>query len=134
REVNDGWFEDYGADLKLGETPYAYVDGSFHIELPIGDAFVEVVKGFEYRPLRTRVTIQPGQSQLRLELRRELDWRRQGWATADTHVHFLSPDTAWLEAQAEGVNLVHLLAAQWGDLFTNVGDFSGALAGVSRDD
>jgi hypothetical protein len=44
--------------------------------------------------------------------------------TADTHVHFLSPSTAVLEGQAEGVNLISLLAAQWGDLFTNVGDLS----------
>jgi hypothetical protein len=41
--------------------------------------------------------------------------------TADAHVHFLSPSTAVLEAQAE-LNLVNLLAAQWGDLYTNVGD------------
>ena len=27
-----------------------------------------------------------------------------------------------LEGQAEGLNLINLLAAQWGDLFTNVGD------------
>jgi hypothetical protein len=45
--------------------------------------------------------------------------------TADTHVHFLSPHTAALEAQAEGVNVVNLLASQWGRLFTNVGDFRG---------
>jgi hypothetical protein len=37
-----------------------------------------------------------------------------------------------LEGQAEGVNLVSLLAAQWGDLFTNVGDLAyGPL--VSKD-
>jgi hypothetical protein len=52
--------------------------------------------------------------------------------SADSHVHFLSPSTAILEAQAEGLNLVNLLAAQWGDLFTNVGDMAqGPLA--SRD-
>jgi len=44
--------------------------------------------------------------------------------SADTHVHFLSPTTALLEAQAEGLNLINLLAAQWGDLFTNVGDIT----------
>ena len=54
--------------------------------------------------------------------------------TADTHVHFLSPQTARLEAEAEGVNVVNLLASQWGDLFTNVGDFTGAVSGVSHDD
>ena len=52
--------------------------------------------------------------------------------SADTHVHFLSPSTAVLEGQAEGLNLINLLAAQWGDLFTNVGDLPhGAL--VSHD-
>ena len=62
------------------------------------------------------------------------DLRRQGWITADTHVHFISPDTARLEAQAEGLNVINLLAAQWGDLFTNVGDITGTKAGASRDD
>ena len=32
------------------------------------------------------------------------------------------------------MNLVNLLAAQWGDLFTNVGDLTGDQSGVSRDD
>lgn len=133
-EVNDNWFEDYGADLKLGSTEYAYVDGRFQIELPVGEVYVEAVKGFEYQPLRQRVTIRPGQRELQLKLERPLDWRTRGWVTADTHVHFISPQTAWLEAQAEGVNLVNLLASQWGDLFTNVGDLSGELSGVSTGD
>lgn len=133
-EVNTNWFEDYGADLKLGSTQYAYVDGRFQIELPVGDVYVEVSKGFEYRPLRRKLTIAPGQRELTLTLERPIDRRSQGWVTADTHVHFISPQTAWLEAQGEGVNLVNLLASQWGDLFTNVGDLTGGPSGVSRDD
>ena len=61
---------------------------------------------------------------MNLEIARHTDLRSQGWVTADTHVHFLPPSTAILEGQAEGLNLVNLLAAQWGDLFTNVGDFA----------
>ncbi len=39
-----------------------------------------------------------------------------------------------LEGQAEGVNLVNLLAAQWGDLFTNVGDlWQGSLASADKE-
>jgi hypothetical protein len=133
-EVNPNWFEDYGADLKLGSTEYAYTDGRFQIELPLGDIYVEVVKGFEYLPLRQHLTIQPGQRELRLRIDQPFDWHSKGWVTADTHVHFLSPQTAWLEAQAEGINLVNLLATQWGDLFTNVGDITGALSGVSTPD
>ena len=52
--------------------------------------------------------------------------------TADTHVHFLSPSTALLQAAAEDVDLVNLLAAQWGDLFTNVTDLPwGSMADPS---
>ncbi|MGQ9555413.1 MAG: CehA/McbA family metallohydrolase [Anaerolineae bacterium] len=133
-EVNDNWFEDYGADLKLGHTQYAYVDGRFQIELPVGDVYVEVCKGFEYRPLRQKLTITPGQRELKLRLERPINQRARGWVTADTHVHFISPQTAWLEAQGEGVNLVNLLASQWGDLFTNVGDITGTPSGVSQND
>jgi hypothetical protein len=133
-EVNDNWFEDYGADVKLGDTPYAYVDRTFRAELPVGEVFAEVSRGFEYEPLRARLQIAPGQTELTLPLERGADLRRQGWITADTHVHFISPDTARLEAQAEGLNVINLLAAQWGDLFTNVGDITGAQAGASRDD
>jgi hypothetical protein len=133
-EVNDQWFEDYGADLKLGHTQYAYVDGTFQMELPVGEVYVELSKGFEYQPVRQRVTVEPGQRELKLRIERPINLRAGGWVTADTHVHFISPQTAWLEAQGEGVNLVNLLASQWGDLFTNVGDLTGSLSGVSRDD
>ncbi len=123
-EINDAWFEDYGADVKLMDESFAYVDGTFQVELPVGEVFVEVEKGFEYAPVRRKLTIEASQHELELEVSRFVDLRKQGWITADTHVHFLSPSTALLEGQAEGLNLISLLAAQWGDLFTNVGDLS----------
>ncbi len=123
-EINDGWFQDYGADVKLMDTSFAYVDGTFQVELPVGDVFVEITKGFEYEPVRQKLKIEPGQRELKLEINRHADLRSQGWVTADTHVHFISPSTAVLEGQAEGLNLVNLLAAQWADLFTNVGDLA----------
>ncbi|MDA1256631.1 MAG: CehA/McbA family metallohydrolase [Chloroflexi bacterium] len=133
-EVNDNWFEDYGADLLLGSTQYAYVDGKLQGELPVGDVYVEVVKGFEYAPVRKKLQIEPGQREVRIELERITETRPDGWVTADTHTHFLTPETARLEAAAEDVNLINLLAAQWGDLFTNVGDLTGALSGSSTDE
>lgn len=133
-EVNSAWFEDFGADTVLGQASFAYVDGTFQIELPVGDVLVELSKGFEYQPVRRRLTVESGQRNLDLRLRRSSDWRVNGWVTADTHVHFLSPSTALLESQAEGVNLVNLLAAQWGDLFTNVGDLAhGPLLSPDRE-
>jgi hypothetical protein len=122
RDINSGWFQDYGADLKLRDSSFAYIDGTFQIELPVGEVFVEMTKGFEYQPVRQRLTIKPGQRDLELKIPRFVNLRENGWVTADTHVHFLSPSTAILEGQAEGLNLINLLAAQWGDLYTNVGD------------
>jgi hypothetical protein len=132
-QVNANWFEDYGADVKVGGRSYAYVLGQFTTDLPTGDLYVEMTKGFEYVPTRCKVTVRPGQKKLRLVIRRWKDLRSEGWLTADTHVHFVSPQTAWLEAQAEGVNVVNLLASQWGRLFTNAGDISGRL-GLAEDD
>lgn len=123
-EINDGWFQDYGADVKLMDSSFAYVDGTFQVELPVGDVYVEMTKGFEWEAVRRRLRIEPGQRELKLEIGQVADLRSRGWVSADTHVHFLSPTTALLEGQAEGLNLINLLAAQWGDLFTNVGDIT----------
>ena len=133
-EVNDNWFEDYGADLLLGDTQYAYVDGTFQGELPVGDVFVEVAKGFEFEPVRQKLHIKPGQRDLEIPIERNSNLRQSGWVTADTHTHFLTPETAHLEAGAEDINIINLLAAQWGDLYTNVGDLTGKLSGSSSDE
>jgi hypothetical protein len=133
-EINDGWFQDYGADVKLMDTSFAYVDGTFQVELAPGEVYLEMTKGFEHQAVRQKIEIQPGQRELTLEIPRFTNLRAKGWVTADTHTHFLSPTTAVLEAQAEGLNLINLLAAQWGDLFTNVGDISyGPLLSADRD-
>jgi hypothetical protein len=132
-QINTGWFMDYGADVVAGGRNWAYVPGEFTTDLPVGDLYVEIYKGFEYEPTRTQVTVGPGQKELKLKVRRAADWRGSGWVTADTHVHFISPHTAALQAQGEGVNIVNLLASQWGRLFTNVGDIRGRV-NVLEDD
>jgi hypothetical protein len=95
------------------------------MKLPLGKVFVEVTKGFEVRPVRKTLEITPATSEVVIELDRVLDWYARGWVTADTHVHFLSPTTALLEGAGEDVNVINLLASQWGELMTNVGDFDG---------
>jgi hypothetical protein len=114
-----------GGDVTLGDVSYAYIDGSCEGWLPRGDVIVDVARGFEYRPLRERLRIEPGQRTLTLRLRRFADLKRQRWFAGDTHVHFLSPQGAELEGRAEGLSVVNLLAAQWGHLFTNTEDFVG---------
>ena len=121
-EINPGFFEDTGGDLILGSAAYAYVPGTFEIPLPLGHVEVEVVAGFDRRPHRADLLVEPGTRRLRVPLERAIDLDRGRWVTADSHVHFLSPSTALLQAAAEDVDVVNLLAAQWGNLYTNVTD------------
>ncbi|MFM9107143.1 MAG: CehA/McbA family metallohydrolase [Chloroflexota bacterium] len=125
RLVNPLWWEDTAGEFVNGANQYAYIPGECMADLPPGRVFVQISRGFEVAPIRTVVEIGPETHELRFELERTLRWRERGWVTADTHVHFLSPQTALLEGAAEGVNVVNLLAAQWGELFTNVADFDG---------
>ena len=133
RTVNGNWFEDNYGEFVNGYNQYAYIPGECVADLPLGEVFVEICRGYEVRPLRTRVTVTPQTDELTFELERVLHWRERGWVTADTHVHFLSPQTALLEGAAEGVNVVNLLASQWGEMFSNVSDFDGATTLGARD-
>lgn len=121
----DTWHVDVGGDLRLGQISYAYVDGTCEGWLPRGEVIVDVARGFEYEPLRTRVTIQPGQQELTLRLKRWTDLNAQRWFSGDTHVHFLSTQGSHLEARGEDLNVVNLLLSQWGHLFTSTEEFIG---------
>lgn len=123
----DTWHIDIGGDVKLGRASYAYIDGTCEGWLPRGDLYVDIARGFEYEPLRRRIRIEPGQRELHLELRRWIDMNRQGWYSGDSHVHFLSAQGAVTEQAGEDLNVVNLLQSQWGSLFTNTEDFTGAL-------
>ncbi len=126
RLANDAWFEDYSVDfVHQGSHACTYIPGETLISVPLGKIFLEISKGFEMKPIRRVVEIQSNTEELTIEVERLLNWREKGWVTADTHVHFLSTSSAMLEGSAEGVNIVNLLASQWGELMTNVGDFDG---------
>jgi hypothetical protein len=120
------WHIDVGGDVRLGQISYAYIDGNCQGWLPRGDVIVDVARGFEYEPLRTRVSIEPGQQRLELRLKRWIDMNQRRWFSGDSHVHFLSTQGAHTESQGEDLNVVNLLQSQWGSLFTNTEDFTGA--------
>jgi len=128
RKVDRAFYQDRYAEFAANEVQHVYVDGECTADLPVGRVFLDIARGFEVAPIRAAVDVGPGTDELVFELDRVVGWRDRGWVTADTHVHFLSPQTALLEARAEDVNVVNLLAAQWGELFTNVGDFDGRTA------
>ncbi len=140
RILNPGWFEDYSVDFAhydwaRTEIPHSctYINGETTLKLPRGKVYIEVSKGFEIRPVRKVVEITPATHEIVVEVEKVLPWREKGWVTADTHVHFLSPISAMLEGSAEGVNVINLLASQWGELMTNVGDFDGKTTWGSKE-
>ncbi len=139
RIPNPAWFEDYSvdfvnSDFASGEQHCCtYIPGETTIDLPLGKVYLEVAKGFEVKPVRKVVNVSQSTRTITIRLDRVLPWRERRWVTADTHVHFLSPATAQLEGSAEGVNVINLLASQWGELMTNVGDFDGKTTFGSRE-
>jgi hypothetical protein len=126
RQPNYSWFADYSVDfVHQGTHNCTYIPGETLINLPLGKVYIEISKGFEIAPIRKVIEISRETEEISIEIEKALRWREKGWVTADTHVHFLSPGSAMLEGSAEGVNIVNLLASQWGELMTNVGDFDG---------
>jgi hypothetical protein len=104
--------QDVGGNVYLGLMPHAYLDGAGEIDLPAGELHLEIAKGLEYKPLRTQVHLAPGKLSLRFSVERWTDLRQQGWYSGDTRVLFLPPHAALLEAQAEDVAVVNLLAVE----------------------
>lgn len=125
RKVNPYWFEDNYGEFVNSKNQYAYIHGHCEVEVPMGEVFVEITRGYEIKPIRTSFEVTADTDEFTFELEKVLKWHEKGWVTADTHVHFLSPQTALLEGSAEGVNVVNLLASQWGEMFSNVTDFDG---------
>ena len=120
------WHIDVGSDVRLGQITYASTNGTFEGWLPRGEVIVDIARGFEYDPLRTRVTIEPGQRELTLRIKRWINMNARRWYSGDSHVHFLSTQGSHTESQAEDLNVVNLLQAQWGSLFTSKEEFTGA--------
>ena len=125
RRVNGYWFEDNYGEFVNSLNQYSYIPGHCEVELPLGEVFVEISRGYEMKPIRTSFEVTAERDEITFTLEKLLDWGERGWVSADTHVHFLSPQTALLEGAAEGVNVVNLLASQWGEMFSNVTDFDG---------
>jgi hypothetical protein len=126
-EINPGLNEDTGADVVLGDATYAYVPGTFAIDLPAGAVQVEAVHGFGYRPVRRSIEVGDGRAPLVLALEPGAAPTGPGWIAVDCHVHFISPTSALLQARAEGIAIVNLLATQWGDHHTSIADLPVAV-------
>jgi hypothetical protein len=101
-----------GGNVLLGMKPYAYIEGSCEVRLPAGPIRVEIHKGPEYKPLSLGTVLGIGKMALRFTLNRWMDLRQERWYSGDTRAHFLSPHAALLEAAAEDLAVVNVLAIE----------------------
>ena len=134
---------DVGGHLWVGREKWWYVDGACEIPLPPGVPLrVQVAKGPAFVPLDETVTLGAGHISLRFTISRWTDSRADGWVSVDTRCHFISPHAALLEAQAEGVDVVNLLATPFPVLALdantyattpNLLAFSGQVPALERD-
>ena len=120
--------QDVGGNVCLGGQHWAYVDDSFEIDLPPGTIHVAIHKGLEYRPLIQTIQLKPGKLALRLSIERWIDLPALGWYSGDGRAHFVSPHAALLEAQAEDIHVVNLLATA--SEFNDLGNRTPVLANI----
>ena len=126
KNVPEGWREDVGGDVLVEEKTFAYVEPDFAASLAQGSYSIEVGRGIQYEPeVLAFEVIPPRVPKLQIALTRWSDIRAQGWVSGDTHVHFLDPQTAFLEGKGEDLNVVNILATKWGELITDAQKFRG---------
>lgn len=111
-EFATGRNQEVGGNVLIGMKPHTYIDGTCEIRLPVGPIHVEINKGPEYTPQRLQVNVGPGKLALRFIIERWTDLRAEGWYSGDTRCHFLTPHAALLEAAAEDLAVVNLLAVE----------------------
>jgi hypothetical protein len=135
--------EAVGGAVRLGGERWFYTDGACEIVLPAGTPLrVQATKGPEFVPLDRTVTLGAGQMALRFAVERWANPASDGWVSVDTRCHFLTPHDALLEAAAEGLRVVNLLATPQPHLsldgtayptVPNLAAFSGQAPALERD-
>lgn len=134
-EFPTGRNEAVGGHLMLKGEAWCYIDGACEVPLPSGVPLrVQATKGPEFSPLDETLTLGPGQMALRFSIKRWINSPAKVWYSGDSRCHFLSPHDALLEAAAEGLDVVNLLAVEepFGNFRTaqNLTAFSGQAAAM----
>lgn len=106
------------------EDYYFHTDGNFSVTLPVGEAQLEVWRGFEYEPVYRPVNVRRGESTaIEVELARSIDMAVEGWHSGDNHIHpnygghyRVTPEDLLHKAQAEDLNVANgMIANYWGN-------------------
>ncbi len=112
----------YPRVISVTEDYYFHTDGSFSITLPVGEARLEVWRGFEYEPVTRTVEVRAGEwAPVDVELDRWIHMAANGWYSGDNHIHpnygghyRVTPMDLRNKAQAEDLNVANgMIANYW---------------------
>ena len=90
---------------------FAYVDGTFEIDLPAGKLSFEVIKGYAYRFFDSSIYISPATDSVNIQLQLWFEFGKEKWYGGDGHVHYMDPVEALLEMKAEDLNVCNILTS-----------------------
>jgi len=117
--------------MMVTDRHYFHSPGDVELELPVGQAKIEAVRGWEYSPKSVTIDVKAGTTQsATIALTRLVDLPARGWYSGDTHVHDLhqgfglSHEAFFLQLTAEDIHvtnaLIHMdgsrLMGRWSDL------------------
>ena len=106
-----------GGDVMLDfNRRFAYVEGTFSINVPEGVIRFEVIKGYVYRFLDTAINISGVTDTIIIHLQKWFDFPAgHTWYSGDVHTHHIDSATALLEMKAEDVNVCNILISDFTD-------------------
>jgi hypothetical protein len=118
--------------IAVTETHYFHTAGTFEVTVPVGPVTVEALRGFEFLPGSSTVSVTAGATAVvTVQLRRLVDMPSLGWYSGDTHAHDLHQGrfglthrTLFDQSLAEDLHvsnvLIHMdgtrLMGRWSDL------------------
>ena len=117
--------------MMVTDRHYFHTRGEAEVDVPVGRAVVEAVRGWEYRPTSVTIDVAAGVTRTAtITLERIADLPARGWYSGDMHVHDLhqgfglSHEGFFLQLAAEDLHvtnaLIHMdgtrLMGRWSDL------------------
>lgn len=133
----------HGSYHRLGRLArhFFHTEGTVTLEVPPGELVLEVMRGFEYLPVRRTVQVVAGEVvPLRVQLRRIAHLRAQGWYSGSNHVHMNyggnlhnTPENLIFMAEAEDLDVVGELIANKDNRILDYQYFTGGLHPLSSE-
>jgi hypothetical protein len=106
---------------------YFHAEDQFEIELPAGETLIEATRGQEYHLSSARPILEPGKpAEVTLKLQRWTHMSRQGFWSADVHIHanytsphhqVIGPRDVRLQVTGEDLNYGNMMVANSGGAF-----------------